>query len=408
MRKFNLRLKALTVAGVLSSAFFTVNATAGAFQLWEQDVSGMGDYHAGAAAEGDTAGSEFYNPASITRLKHPQVSLGAALVAINLKYTGSMGAVTRTQIPGGTTNIVPNFHLVMPLSSRWFFSLGTAVPFGLETKYPDTLPDGSENTAATKTKLQTINLNPSVAYKLSRCLSLAVGLDVLYGSADYDEEVFAPLTTELTGWSTGYNAGALVQLPDHTRVGLSYRSGITIDAKGKSTWLGTSQNSSAKFPLPSTTILSVLHQFSSRFTLMASAFYTNWSVFKELVLKNVGPNAITTIGENYRNTWNFALGGKYRVNSHLSVEAGVGHDDTPTRVGYRDIRLPDNSRYVASVGVNITPKPGLVWSIGYTHLFLPNTTVDNSLSPSYTGKVTTVGTATGDINLIGMQISCDI
>ena len=119
------------------------------------------------------------------------------------------------------------------------------------------------------------------------------------------------------------------------------------------------------------------------------------------------PIGITTltVNENYRNTWNLALGAKYHVNQFLSFEGGFGHDQTPTQIGYRDIRLPDNNPYPRSLGINIQPSKNLAWSLGWTHFFVPTTPIDNSLSdPS--GKVgVSIGTETGNINVIGTQFS---
>ncbi len=416
---------ALSCVGILSSFFFITNTFAGGFQLWEQDASGTGDYHAGAAAEGNSAASEFYNPASITRLKKAQVSGGGTLIGIQVNYTGTanippFGVTSINNAPGGTVNFVPNIHFVTPLSQRWFFSFGVTTPFGLETNYPDDPnplnPSGGVWDLATKTKLLTININPNLAFAVNKHLSLSAGFDVLYGEANYDADIFEPMISKLSGWNCGYNLGALILWGAKTRLGLSYRSGITIDAVGKSRVSGgaSSDNTSAKFPLPSTTIVSLHQIITPKFTVMVSAFYTDWSVFKQLVLKDIATiGGVTTIriNENYRNTWNFALGGKYYLNHYVSFEAGFGHDETPTRLGYRDIRLPGSDRWAASFGVNITPKPGLHLSMGWTHFFIPTTSIDNTQSGDPSNSVqpqTTTGSAKGTVNVLGVQLSCDV
>src|SRR3990167_3117571 len=209
----------------LPSFIFSAQSLAGGFQLWEQNAAGIGDYHSGAAAEADTAATAFYNPAGVIRLKHQQISFGAAVIPFNISYTGSAGSKTVLNAPGNTFNIVPNFQYAIPFAQRWAFAFGVTTPFGLSTDYPDVK---YVNTLATETKLKTINLNPSMAYALNKYLSLALGFDVMYGSADYDSDVFSPLTSDLSGWNCGYNAGLLLQFSSRTRLGLSYRSAITI------------------------------------------------------------------------------------------------------------------------------------------------------------------------------------
>ncbi|OGT43812.1 MAG: hypothetical protein A3F13_01520 [Gammaproteobacteria bacterium RIFCSPHIGHO2_12_FULL_40_19] len=404
-----------------SAVIFSAQSLAGGFQLWEQDAAGVGDYHAGAAAEADSAATAFYNPAGVTRLKHQQISFGAALIGLETNFTGTANGVPVTSAAGDTTNIVPNFSYALPFANQWAFAFSVTSPFGLSTKYAD-VP--FVNTLATKTELDTVNLNPSIAYAINQYLSVGVGLDVLYGNAIYNSDVFIPLKTDLSGWNAGYNAGLLVQFTPATRAGISYRSAITVSATGSSSSdsfdippVPVNTTATAKFPLPATTILSLYHDFTPRLTLMTTAFYTQWSVFKELIISNMatptGPGVVA-LNENYRDTWNLALGGKYKVNQHIWLDAGFGHDETPTRTGYRDIRLPDNDHYAASLGVDIQPKPGFIWSMGWTHFFVPNTTIDNTLSNDATKTSTPLpptiglGVVNGNVNVYGMQLSIDI
>src|SRR3990167_11452157 len=309
---------------VFATTLFSSHAFAGGFQLWEQDASDTGDYHAGAAAEGETAGNEFYNPASITQIKKAQVSFGGALIGLSAAYSGSvttdMPRLLQTTLrptytanaAGDTTNIVPNFHIVVPLPKRFSFSFGVTTPFGLETDYPNEAPI---NLLATKTQLTTINLNPSVAYEVNHYLSLGFGVDDLYGQAIYNgsEEVFngkvvdEAYTTQMSAWDWGYNAGVLFHIRNDTRLGLSYRSEITVDASGPShsTYPGillfgvipispsapVNTTATATLNLPATSIASLYHNFNSRFAMMASAFYTQWSEFSTLTINSLATPA---------------------------------------------------------------------------------------------------------------------
>lgn len=409
---FSNRFKKYLVSVVaVFAVIFSAQTFAGGFQLWEQDAAGIGDYHAGAATDANSAATVFYNAAAATRLKHQQISIGGTYIALKTSFTGTAGGSAVSNASGDTANLVPNFAYALPFAHRWAFAFTVTTPFGLATKYDDVAP---VNFLATKTQLQTINLNPSIAYQLNHCLSFGVGFDVMYGSAIYDADVFGPITDDLSGWGYGYNAGLLAQITKKTRLGLSYRSGITIDASGPSQSNGPVQTASADFPLPPTTIFSVNQEVYPRLTLMASAFYTQWSVFRQLIVRNlatsVGTGTIKLL-ENYRDTWNLAIGGKYKLNDYIALLAGFGHDDTPTRILYRDIRLPDSNHYAGSLGVEIQPKPGVVWSMGWTHLFIPTVDINNSASDNGTTPVPPVigiGTSKGGVDVFGMQVSWDI
>lgn len=416
--QLSFNLKKYISSVIATSIFvFSSHAVAGGFQLWEQDVSGTGDYHAGAAAEGNIAASEFYNPAQMTLIKKPQISTGVAVIDLGLNYTGraqsELGTVNMTNVSGGTTNYVPNFHFVTPLPHNLSFGFGLTTPFGLSTAYPDQSP---VNVIATTTQLSTINLNPSIAYAVNPHLSLGVGFDEMYGQAVYDGNTFTNYWTRMDGWAPGYNAGALYQFTPQTRLGVSYRSEITVGAKGPSYsnyvigGAPLSSQANASLTLPPTTIATIYHDFNTRFSMMATAFYTQWSVFHNLTINNMaaanGPTSIT-MHENYQNTWNLSLGGKYHFSKIYALEAGVGHDQTPTQTGYRDIRLPDANRWAAALGLDIHPTEGFWVSMGWTHFFVPTALVDNTKSTSAPIALA-VGNVNASINVYGVQLSMTV
>lgn len=415
MRRFStgaglFRLSVISACLLTSSQIY-----ASAFQIWEQSAYGLGDYHAGAAAEGDDASLEFYNPAQITELKHQQISAGGVVIPANIKFNGT---VVQTPANGKSdhANVVPNFHYVAPLTHKLYFAYGITTPFGLETNY------SRENAvmaiAATKTQLLTINNNPSVAYKVAPWMSVAAGFDLLWGLAAYNNEPSpgTPFKNKLDGWGVGYNGGVffkfrMFDFPYKTQVGVSYRSRVTLHASGKSRFQGNQTEVKSKFPLPSTTIFSIYQRINHRLSLMGSAFYTRWNVFTLLTLRNTavvaGQGTDIPVYEDYRNTWNLALGAHIDLTRHLTWKVGGGYDQTPTRTGYRDVRLPDADRYALSTGFHWQMIKSLGMDVGYTHLFTHHANVNNDKAAAAGGIImpNQDGTAKMDANVIGGQVT---
>ncbi len=140
---------------------------------------------------------------------------------------------------------------------------------------------------------------------------------------------------------------------------------------------------------------------------MASAFYTQWSVLKAITLKNTAaPTTVTTItdNKNFRNTWNFALGANYRLNTRWLLMAGLGYDQSPTRDGYRDIRMPDSNHTTLSIGAELTARPNVSFDFGYAHIFMPQAKIDNHASKASDLDLMS-GTANTDANLISVQLN---
>ncbi len=76
----------------------------------------------------------------------------------------------------------------------------------------------------------------------------------------------------------------------------------------------TNYTLNAVLKLPSLTIASFYSDVTSRWALLASAYYTAWDVFDEIVFNNTAISPLLPIQENYRNTWNYAVGTHFRVN----------------------------------------------------------------------------------------------
>lgn len=407
------------ITGVMASA--STAALGSAFQLFEQNGAGVGDYHAGGAAEADDASTEYYNPAGLVRIKDEQLVAGGVIIPVDVKFHGDVGNVsTNGDRQGGTFNIIPNMHYSAPLSERWVLGFGITTPFGLATDWPQVPPIEQ---AATRTKLQTININPNVAFAVTPWFSLGAGLDAQYGKADFDEISLNLIDdeNELSGWAYGWNAGALLQWGEHTRAGVSYRSRITYHADGTSTYDvsalaggGSGSGSiTSTLRLPSTTIFSVYQDLSEKLAVVASAYYTQWNVMNEIKLQNVplppvaGGNVTDlTLPTNYRNTWNFAAGVHYWLDDKMMLKTGFGHDQTPTNNTDRDLRLPDEDRWAMAFGAHYQAWKPVAFDIGWTHFLVKNAPISNK--GPIEQPITTRGTARMHADVLGAQVTWDI
>lgn len=410
MRKFlsnnnSFRLSLLGALLLSSSGVY-----ASAFQVWEQTAYGTGDYHAGAAAEADDASLEFYNPAQITELKHAEISTGGVLIPLEIRFHGTVNGTSNVFGKSDTLNFIPNFHYVQPLSKRVYFAFGMTTPFGAQTDF-EADPNNPISIAATRTQILTINFNPNIAVKVTHNFSLAVGADVMYGQATFNN-IFVlnnlPFKNKLDGVGEGYNAGAFYEVVPGTKLGVSYRSEIRINGHGKSRNNNQASDVKATLPFPATTIFSIDQRVTNRVSVMASVFYTRWKQFKRLTLENTvlaQPDTTFNIYEDYRNTWNVAFGTHIKISKNLMWKGGFGYDETPTRNGYRDVRLPDSNKWALSTGLHWQATHKLGFDMGYTHLFPAHGKVDNSRMSNLSNNVIVLeqGTAKTNANVFGLQ-----
>jgi len=204
--KFRQSLLGVAVAGAMLAS--SGNAAASAFALIEQS-SGLGNAFAGGAAAAEDATTIFFNPAGMSRLKGKQVTVAASLIQFSAKFsdTGSETASAQTSKgdnggDAGSLTLVPNTYMVTEVDPALRLGLGINVPFGLKTEYDPTWVGRFQ---AIDSKIQTVNLNPSVSYQVNDITSFGFGLNYqhitgeLTSAVNYSAAAFSA-TANVTSW----------------------------------------------------------------------------------------------------------------------------------------------------------------------------------------------------------------
>ena len=192
----------------------------------------------------------------------------------------------------------------LQLNEKWFIGLGIGAPFGLMTKYDE---GWAGQYHSNKFDIKTINVNPSVAYKVNDKFSMGFGLNWQRIDAEYKEDRGAIARAgppglhqwrcrpQFEGRRLGWNVGFMLQPTEDTRIGLSYRSKIRQTAKGDTdidnigpTRQSASFDAKATVDLPDTLILSAAHQLNERWELLGDISWTGWSSIPALKIRNSG------------------------------------------------------------------------------------------------------------------------
>jgi long-chain fatty acid transport protein len=187
----------LRVVSCLIISILPLAARAGSFALNEQSVSGLGLSFAGGAAQAEDASTLFFNPAGLARLEQGELQLGLHAIIPSAEFTNQGSRYNLPGTPfnglpvagnnggnGGINHILGNLYLTQPVfrSPKYgdlTVAVGLTTPFGLETDYD---PAWVGRYASLRTKLTTIDIQPTVSYRIDR-VSLGAGLDVQYASA---------------------------------------------------------------------------------------------------------------------------------------------------------------------------------------------------------------------------------
>src|SRR6266513_2824467 len=406
----------LAVAGAFAGGVSQAHASSSA--LIEQSASGLSNSYAGAAAAADDASIIFYNPAGMSLLPGGmQVSAGLALINLSAKFSDSGS----TPAPGrplgnnggnaGDLSTVPNVYFAMDVAPDWKVGVGVSVPFGLKTEYD---PAWMGRFQAIKSDISTLNINPSVSYKLNQTVSFGFGLNYQSIDAEFTNAVDLGATEELavikakdnSGW--GANLGAMFQVAPDTRLGVSYRSSIKYHLTGTATFSASnpfpSANVNTDIKVPDSESIAVQHRLNPAWTLLADVTRTGWSKIKELAinLDSGGPLSPPT-PENFKNTWRVGVGAVHRYDDAWSIKMGLAFDQTPVNDTDRTARLPDNNRLWLSVGGQYKLSKDGTLDFGYAHLFIKDAPINQDATATNGGIL--VGTYKGSVDIFGAQFA---
>jgi long-chain fatty acid transport protein len=422
MRKLAIGRSALGVATLLAGAG---QVQAAGFALKEQSPTAQGNAFAGATAGVDDVSYMFFNPASLGWVDKVQLQAVATVVAPHSELKSSEGSTAFGTSIGGTDHkndigedaVMPAFYAGVPLPGGVRLGLGVNVPFGLETKYPGGWVGRYH---AVKSRLETVNINPAIAWRPVPWLSAGAGLQAQYadgtlsnavdfgtigaangipGSVPGGDDGFARLNGN--DWAYGWNVGAMVEPRPGTRLGVAYRSKLEHTLRGDVDFsdddagiastiralTGAFADSDASLGLTTPASLSFgLHQdVTDRLAVMGEAQWTDWSVFDQLTIKfdnPAQPDSVTE--EEWRDTWFLALGTTYKATDQLTLRAGLAYDQSPVKGAFRTPRIPDQDRYWLSLGAGYQPAAWLSLDAAFTYIFMDDANVD--LSASDTGN----------------------
>lgn len=347
-------------------------AAAAGFYLQEQSVRGWGRANSGEVAD-EGAASLWWNPAAIGGIDSSEASLGATAVLPSGALADRGTLIDRPVVPpapvGGQAvmrdpiqkGIAPNMALALRLSDRLALGLNVASPFSFTTDYD---PAGWQRYSAIRTRLVTLDLQPSVAWAPSRAVSLGAGLNVQYADAWLSNALpnLAPGSPDArlrltgSGWDLGWSAGAQVRPAPGVTLGVAYKSSVEHRLRGPvdiSGLLGplAARNvrapTVARFTTPWQLVMGGRFRVQERLTLNVQAVRFGWSEFDRIAIAAPLNN---TIPENYKDTWSFAVGLDAQANERLTLRAGIQRDPTPTRDSTRDARVPDADRIDYNAG----------------------------------------------------------
>ena len=397
---FRTKAPLLAVTALVSAFGFVSTAYADAFYLQAQSARGAGRAFSGEAADTGAA-SLWWNPAAIAGIRDGSAALSASAIIPRGDVVDTGTQICRpgqpcTAISGHSSSsnpvnkgIVPSGAVAYPLTDRIAVGLAVTSPFSFTTNYD---ADSWARYTADKTRLRTIDIQPSVAVELTDWLRVGGALNVEYTDAILSNALPNILASQADGrqelsgdgWDLGWTAG--VQLHnDFATVGITYKSSIRHKLKGDLVVSGlvgplaggntAVSGATAEFNTPGQVIVAGRVRATDQLTLNAQVVAFTWSKFDTI---DLGAPLNTAIPENYRDSWSLAGGLDYDVTPKLTVRGGVQRTKTPTQDGERDARVPDADRWTYAAGGTYQLSSRIAVDAAAQYVDFENTTIDRA------------------------------
>ncbi|RQO56964.1 transporter [Paucibacter sp. KBW04] len=470
-----------------SLSLAAASAQASGYRFGTQSAAAEGTANANGA-EGADASTLFANPAAITRLKGLQVSGVLDYVNPTVRFTDAGSVIS---LPGSgfqprpisvagdqqtptKATLVPHAYLSYQASDTLAYGLGLFVPSGAKLDYANGW-GGRYN--LNTVELKAFALNPNIAWKPSRQVSLAFGLTAEYMQGDlaravpygsvYAAGLLAAAQQAAAGgapglaqqlqlqasqvfgnaafdgnvaihgkdWALGANLALLWEVDEATRLGLTWRSGISHKLKGTADWTQPSNlpanvlavitgapydehgnrdhndsGASVSVKTPDSVSLQAFHQFNARFALMADATWTRQSTLQQLRIEFDNTTAPSITPEHWRDVWRLSLGASWRATPELLLRAGLSHDKSPVSAQWRSPALPDSDRTWYALGANyqLTANTSVDLALGYVKLRdAPMQATDDAegITPCNCSYATVRGNYSSSATSVGLQLN---
>jgi long-chain fatty acid transport protein len=390
------RFRALLTGTLLVAGLSGIVHAAG-FAIAEQSGRAMGT--AGAFVAGQSPASIFFNPAGITAVGGTELEVGLNVILPSTEFTGP---TDRPEF--GTESMVshvffpPNAYAVWQAGERTTLGLGLFSYMGLGTEWEE---NWIGRTVTESIFLESVTLNPTIAWSIGDNTSFGLGLDLLYAMATMSKDSYTgfpfngyvDVELEGDGLAWGWNLGLQHQVTPELRLGLSFRSGMTLKVDGEAEFAFENIDNpsqlallGALFPateakleveIPSLTMFGWSWTpgawFDGKLTWRGDFVYTNWDVYTNLFIDfETETEALedSNSPKLYDNTWAFRTGVEYALDDVWTLRAGGYYEQNAVLDEWVEPSLPDAERNGFSLGCSYEFDRGWGLDAYYLHVLL--------------------------------------
>ena len=280
---------------------------------------------------------------------------------------------------------IPALYVAMPLTKDLSFGLSVASLFGLATKYDS---GWVASDISLENNILSININPSLSYKINDKISIGAGFQTQYAKATFTKsanDLGSPLVkSKGNDWGYGYNFGLKYNFNDDIKLGVGYRSKITHKFSGSTNVANLVINSDVTFKTdtPESITAGLTYQVKDNLQLAFDTSWTRWSRLQYMTFnhsKNQNIlNLVNTVKFKWRDSFLYSLGANYDFNDNLLLRFGTAYEADAVTNANRNYSVPTGDRIWLSTGLRYKLSKNLAIDATYVNQLYDNVEVDTS------------------------------
>jgi len=300
------------------------------------------------SATADNPSAIYYNPAGISQLYAPALSLstGVGKTAVPAEQDGEGGlrlrmglyAITlgsKATLGGGAAQFdishrwqeAGNIYATWKApNSKFTFGLGIYSPYGFGIWYPENWP-----------------LRQFLNYAKT---GLKIGI--------FPTAVGDSLEFEGAGWAVGANAGIMWKPSPKHSFGIMYRSEtqVTFDGHANTTLPGLGslrENATTNIIFPQNIVFGYSFRPTPRWNIEFNADWTDWDRLDTVTLNKASSNV--TLPFNWQSSFFYEFGATYQFDHGFSASAGYIYSENSVPNASFNPIVPDSNRHIFSFGL---------------------------------------------------------
>ena len=386
----NLNFTMRKLLSLTMMAFAATTAFAGGYRVSLQGQKQLAMGHTGVGVV-QSAEVLFFNPA------------GAAFLKDRFNFSvGGNGLFAKTRFQNeannwkaSTENFGNPFEIYASYRATDWLTVGLAVytPYGSAVEWDKNWVGAN---LVNNIDLEAVYIQPTISVKINDQLSIGGGPIYVTGGVELNRNLSRSLNENevplgengnpaevtiraknVTAW--GWTASMMLNPTENIRVGVNYRSEITMEARNGSAQFnhvpafaqGTFSNttSNADLPLPAELTAGFSVQLTDKWLVALDYNVAFWNVYKNLTV-DFANNIPTSVNpRNYKDASTYRIGAQYKPNQKFAFRAGYYFDESPVQDGYFAPETPrnDSMGFTGGLTYQITPKLGIDASFLYLH-----------------------------------------